>query len=124
MPLSLPDKLSNDPQRVSRQEIQSIQNRKNEVSWSRRSATLMAVSSLSMSRVLVSGSSGLIGSALIPSLKSVGARVTRLTRPSTAPGTNHEERIPWNPPQPISPAAVSGFDAVIHLAGENIASRW
>jgi hypothetical protein len=77
-----------------------------------------------MSRVLVSGSSGLIGSALIPSLKSVGVRVTRLARPSTMQRAINEERIPWNPVQPISPEAVSGFDAIIHLAGENIASRW
>lgn len=77
-----------------------------------------------MSRILVSGSSGMIGSALISSLKSVGARITRLARPSTSPGTSEEERIPWNPGQPLSPEAVSGFDAVIHLAGENIATRW
>jgi uncharacterized protein (TIGR01777 family) len=38
--------------------------------------------------------------------------------------TNGEERIPWDPAQPISPDAVSGFDAVIHLAGESIVGRW
>jgi uncharacterized protein (TIGR01777 family) len=84
----------------------------------------MAVSNLSMSRILVTGSSGLIGSALIPSLKSVGVRITRLVRPSTTRGTSDEERIHWNPAQPISPDAVSGFDAVIHLAGESIIGRW
>jgi uncharacterized protein (TIGR01777 family) len=35
-----------------------------------------------------------------------------------------EGRIPWNPAQAISPEAVSGFDAVIHLAGESIVGRW
>jgi uncharacterized protein (TIGR01777 family) len=77
-----------------------------------------------MSRLLVSGSSGLIGSALLPSLKGTGARISRLARASTVPGTSDEERIPWNPAQPISPDAVSGFDAVIHLAGESIVGRW
>jgi hypothetical protein len=77
-----------------------------------------------MSRILLSGSSGLIGSALIPSLKSVGARITRLARASTTLGTSDEERISWNPAQLLSPDAVSGFDAVIHLAGETIASHW
>jgi uncharacterized protein len=82
------------------------------------------VSNLSMSRVLVSGSSGLVGSALIASLKSAGARIARLARPSTVRGTSDEERISWNPSEPISPDAVSGFDAVIHLAGESIVGRW
>jgi len=77
-----------------------------------------------MSRVLLTGSSGLVGSALIASLKGAGARVARLARPSTVRGTSDEERIPWNPLQPISADAVSGFDAIIHLAGESIASRW
>src|SRR5215472_15131934 len=76
-----------------------------------------------MSRVLVSGSSGLVGAALIGSLKSASARIARLARPSTARGTSDEERIPWDPAQPISPEAVSGCDPVSHLAGGNIARR-
>ena len=82
------------------------------------------VGNLSLARILVSGSSGLVGSALIRSLSGVGARIARLSRPSTARGTSNEERIPWNPGEPISPDAVSGFDAVIHLAGESIVGRW
>lgn len=39
------------------------------------------------------------------------------------PATSDAE-IAWRPDQPISPEAVSGFDAVIHLAGESIAGRW
>jgi len=77
-----------------------------------------------MSRALVSGSSGLIGSALIASLKSAGVRIARLARASAMQGATNEERIPWEPLQPISPETVSGFDAVIHLAGENIMGRW
>jgi len=77
-----------------------------------------------MARILVSGSSGLVGSGLITSLRGAGARIARLARPTTAYGANDEERIPWNPSEPISPDAVSGFDAVIHLAGESIVGRW
>jgi uncharacterized protein (TIGR01777 family) len=81
--------------------------------------------SLGMSRVLVSGASGLVGSALVPSLKASGAQITRLTRGKTvASGASDEGQIPWDTAQPISPEAVSGFDAVIHLAGESIVGRW
>src|SRR5882762_2777021 len=85
--------------------------------------------SVRMSLILVSGASGPIGSALLPSLKSGGAQVARLTRGAAHNSSNHgftndEERIQWDPEQPISPDLVSGFDAVIHLAGESIVGRW
>jgi hypothetical protein len=32
--------------------------------------------------------------------------------------------VAWDPEKPVSPEAVSGFDAVIHLAGETIVGRW
>lgn len=78
------------------------------------------------SRILVSGVSGPIGNALLPALKAGGAHITRLTRSGAQPQTasNDEDSIPWNPQQPISPDAVSGFDAVVHLAGESIVGRW
>ena len=77
------------------------------------------------SRILVSGASGPIGRTLLPSLKSNGARITRLTRNSaTSHSTGDEEHISWDPEQTIPPQVVSGFDAVIHLAGETIAGRW
>src|SRR5215467_4903276 len=72
------------------------------------------------SRILVSGVSGPIGTALLPSLTSRGYKVVRLTR-GPASGEN---RISWDPVKPIAPEAVSGFDAVIHLAGESIVGRW
>jgi hypothetical protein len=80
---------------------------------------------LRQARILVSGASGLVGSALVPSLKAGGARIARLVRTEAAsrPGSD-EELIPWNAKQPISPDVVSGFDAVIHLAGESIVGRW
>jgi uncharacterized protein len=81
---------------------------------------------LRMARVLVSGTSGLIGSALAPALKASGAQVVRLER-STATRTEHadeEERLTWDPASPLAAEVVSGFDGVIHLAGESIMGRW
>ena len=73
-----------------------------------------------ISRILVSGVSGPIGSALLPSLQTRGYDVTRLIRGTAAA----KGQIGWNPAMPISPDMVSGFDAVIHLAGESIVGRW
>jgi uncharacterized protein len=73
-----------------------------------------------ISRILVSGVSGPIGAALLPSLKSRGYEVTRLVR-GAATG---DDQISWNPAEPIAADMVSGFDAVIHLAGESIVGRW
>jgi uncharacterized protein (TIGR01777 family) len=38
------------------------------------------------------------------------------------PRSGHE--VAWNPLQPVDPAVVNGYDAVIHLAGEPIVGRW
>jgi uncharacterized protein (TIGR01777 family) len=76
-----------------------------------------------MARILISGASGLVGSALIPTLRAGGAQVVRLAR-AGAPSRAGEQTVAWDPSQPISPDAISGFDAVIHLAGENIVGRW
>lgn len=80
---------------------------------------------LRVARVLVSGVSGPIGTALVPSLEANGAGIARLTRAdsSRSPATA-TEIIRWDPAQPISPESISGFDAVIHLAGESIVGRW
>lgn len=79
---------------------------------------------LRMARVLVSGVSGPIGAALVPTLKASGAHITRLTRPGRAQAQPDEESIPWDPAEPIAADALSGFDAAIHLAGESIVGRW
>ena len=73
-----------------------------------------------ISRILVSGGSGPSGTALLPPLKTRGYEVTRLVR-GTATGA---DQIPWDPGKPIDPETVSGFDAVVHLAGESIVGRW
>jgi len=72
-----------------------------------------------MGRILVSGVSGPIGAALLPSLEAQGHKITRLVRSMARAG-----QIAWDPAQPLRPAAVAGFDAVVHLAGESIVGRW
>lgn len=76
-----------------------------------------------MDNILVSGATGFIGSALVPFLTSAGYSVTRLTHSKPRPG---EKAITWQPLDGVLDAAsLEGFDAVIHLAGENIATgRW
>lgn len=72
-------------------------------------------------KILVAGSSGLVGSALVPSLAADGHQVTRLVRPKTRPGA---DQVVWDPDAGrLDPVTIGGFDAVVHLAGENIASR-
>ena len=73
-----------------------------------------------ISRILVSGVSGPIGAALLPPLKAREYEVTRLVRGAVT----GENQISWNPAKPIFPDAISGFDAVVHLAGESIVGRW
>ena len=71
-------------------------------------------------KVLLTGASGLIGSALLPALQSSGYDVSRLVRGSASGKGN----IAWDPSRPLPPQSVSGFDAVVHLAGESIVGRW
>jgi uncharacterized protein len=76
------------------------------------------------SRILVSGVSGLIGTALLPSLRTNGTSIVRLVRGPGTSAATADGQISWDPAVPLSPETVSGFDAVIHLAGENIFGRW
>ena len=72
--------------------------------------------------ILVTGATGLIGSALVSSLTSAGHGVTRLVRVQPKPG---EKAARWDPlAGTIDASAFEGVDAVVHLAGENIAERW
>ena len=74
-------------------------------------------------RVLVTGSTGFIGSALVSYLKERGLSVTRLVR--RRPAVDNGE-VQWDPQAgTIDAARLAGVDAVVHLAGENInAGRW
>ncbi|MUH52628.1 MAG: NAD-dependent epimerase/dehydratase family protein, partial [Actinobacteria bacterium] len=71
--------------------------------------------------VVVTGSSGLIGTALVKKLSADGHEVTRLVRRTPRPG---EAR--WNPDDgTIETAKLEGANAVVHLAGAGIGEhRW
>lgn len=73
-------------------------------------------------RILVSGSHGLVGKALITALPPDGHEIVRLVRdkPSGA------AEVEWHPNEGrLDASALEGIDAVVHLAGESIASgRW
>lgn len=73
-----------------------------------------------LQRVLISGASGPIGNALLAAFNSQHTEVVRLVRgPAQSAG-----QILWDPFAPLPSEAVSGFDAVIHLAGESVVGRW
>ncbi|MFF5204813.1 TIGR01777 family oxidoreductase [Streptosporangium sp. NPDC000396] len=70
--------------------------------------------------IIVTGSSGLLGSALVKALRADGARVVRLVR--RAPQGADESF--WNPARGlVDPAALEGAEAVVHLAGAGIGDR-
>jgi uncharacterized protein (TIGR01777 family) len=66
-------------------------------------------------RITITGASGLIGSKLVAALSQRGDEVTQLSR-----STN------WKHPsaEPAPADLLAGRDAVVHLAGENVAQRW
>ncbi len=69
-------------------------------------------------RIAISGATGLIGRRVVAALKERGDEVTTLSR-----DPQHGER--WDPTREPAPAqALAGRDAVVHLAGENVAQRW
>lgn len=74
-------------------------------------------------KVLISGASGLVGSALARRLQADGDTVERLVRPG---GASSPGDIFWNPmAATVDALAMEGFDAVMHLSGASIAeARW
>jgi uncharacterized protein (TIGR01777 family) len=86
-------------------------------------------------KILVTGSSGLVGTALTSALASAGHTVCRLVRPQSAAGEGPKEgfAVAWNPatgelggaPFADVPGKQAGADAVVNLAGASIADgRW
>jgi len=73
-------------------------------------------------RILVSGSTGLVGAALVPFLTAKGHAVIRLVRSRARLA---EGDILWEPEAgKVDTAGLEGLGAVVHLAGESIAGRW
>lgn len=71
--------------------------------------------------IAVTGSSGLIGSALVVERAALGDRIVRLVRQEPRPGA---DEVLWDPATGrFDAAALEGIDAVVHLAGAGIASR-
>lgn len=78
-------------------------------------------------KILVTGSSGLVGTALIEELKHSGHTVVRLVRPGSAATGRGTEGfdVQWNPATGSLGGAAVGADAVVNLAGASIADgRW
>jgi uncharacterized protein (TIGR01777 family) len=65
--------------------------------------------------ILISGASGLIGSALTAALQNRGDQVTGVSR------TPSPNQVRW---EEVTPELMNDFDAVINLAGESISGRW
>jgi len=75
--------------------------------------------------IAVTGASGFVGSALVPSLTTAGHRIVRVTRgrPAAPPG---ERVVRWDPAEgDLPPESLQGVDAVVNLSGESVATgRW
>ncbi|WEB42979.1 TIGR01777 family oxidoreductase [Streptomyces yunnanensis] len=72
-------------------------------------------------RIAITGSTGLIGTALVRNLRADGHDVVRLVRrrPTAA------DEVSWDPKGRLDPAALAGCEAVVHLAGAGVADhRW
>ena len=71
-----------------------------------------------MTTVAITGATGFLGSALASRLSADGVRVVRI-------GRGKDADVQWDPNAgAIDAARLNGVDAVVHLAGENIAQRW
>src|SRR5438552_33596 len=73
-------------------------------------------------RIAVTGASGFIGSALVPSLRASGHQVLRLVRRRP----QHPDEVGWDPDSgAVDLDGLSGTDAVVHLAGAGVGDhRW
>ena len=73
-------------------------------------------------RIAVTGSTGLVGSALVEALKANGHAVSRIMREQRKLGPDD---VFWNPDTAyVDTPKLDGAEAIVHLAGETIAERW
>jgi uncharacterized protein (TIGR01777 family) len=73
-------------------------------------------------KILVSGSSGLVGSALVSFLQKNQHEIYKLVH---SRADLHAHEIAWDTQRGVlDPSLLEGFDAVVHLAGENIMGHW
>ncbi|MFM7072912.1 MAG: TIGR01777 family oxidoreductase [Planctomycetota bacterium] len=81
-----------------------------------------------LGRILVTGGTGLVGSALIPALAADGHPISLLTRVTStaASGPAGVDRVSWEPNAgKLDADALQGVEGVVHLAGDGIATgRW
>jgi uncharacterized protein len=70
-------------------------------------------------RIAISGASGLIGSALTRALRVAGHETIALVRRAA-----REAEVQWSPTAPPDASKLAGCDAIVHLAGKNIAGYW
>lgn len=79
--------------------------------------------SLAKMRIVVTGATGLVGTQLVDALEQSGAQAIRAVR---RPVKDESRELSWDPEAgKIDAARFEGVDAVVHLAGENIAGgRW
>jgi uncharacterized protein len=73
-------------------------------------------------KILISGSTGLVATHLMPTLSAKGHEIIKLVRKSP----NSDNEIQWNAETGFSEAEFAklvGIDAVVHLAGDNVASE-
>ena len=70
-------------------------------------------------RIAITGATGFLGDALVPFLTAAGHTVLPVSRAA------REDGVRWDPQRgELDARALEGVDAVIHLAGENLAQRW
>ncbi len=85
-------------------------------------------------RVLITGASGFLGSALTPALQAAGHEpIALVRRPPGVPGppssgatgwAPRAGQLQWDPYAPLDPPRLANAAAIVHLAGKSVAGRW